>query len=142
MDDKSITEPLWRLFEVDQQRITALDTSIVAIRGWAITLDSALAGFALSQHNQAFFLVALLATAFFTVLDLGFRNVQLRHVDRARRVEAELIPTHYRFRPTRTSDQGVQASRSQVRSVRAYWTTLVFHIPLAVLLALGGALVE
>ena len=52
-------EPLWGLFEVDQQRITALDTSIVAIRGWAITLDSALAGFAVSQHSRAFLLVAV-----------------------------------------------------------------------------------
>jgi hypothetical protein len=134
-------EPLWRLFEVDQQRITALDTSIVAIRGWAITLDSALAGFAVSQHNRAFFLVALLATAFFTVLDLGFRSVQLRHVDRARRVEADLIPLDYRFRPVEASNKGVHASRPQVRSVRAYWTTLVFHVPLMVLLSFGAALV-
>jgi hypothetical protein len=71
VEGKSMQEPLWRLFEIDQQRITALDTSIVAIRGWAITLDSALAGFAVSQHSRAFLLVALLATAFFMVLDLG-----------------------------------------------------------------------
>jgi hypothetical protein len=132
-------EPLWRLFEVDQQRITALDTSIVAIRGWAITLDSALAGFAVSQHSRAFLLVALLATAFFMVLDLGFRGVQLRHVDRARRVEAELVPLEYRLRPPRASTQQEQRLRPQVRLVRAYWTTLVFHVPLAVLLALGAA---
>jgi hypothetical protein len=134
-------EPLWRLFEVDLQRITALDTSIVAIRGWAITLDSALAGFAVSQHNRAFLLVGLLATAFFTVLDLGFRGVQLRHVDRARRIEAELLPLEYRFRPSKTSNQEGQPLRPQVRLVRAYWTTLVFHIPLVVLLALGTALI-
>jgi hypothetical protein len=134
-------EPLWRLFEVDQQRITALDTSIVAIRGWAITLDSALAGFAVSQHNRAFLLVALLATAFFTVLDLGFRGVQLRHVDRARKIEAELVPLDYRFRPPKTPNQEVQPLRPQIRLVRAYWTTLFFHIPLVVLLALGTALI-
>ena len=132
-------EPLWRLFEVDQQRITALDTAIVAIRGWAITLDSALAGFAVSQHSRAFLLVALLATAFFMVLDLGFRSVQLRHVDRARRVEAELVPLEYRLRPPRASTQQGQRLRPQVRLVRAYWTTLVFHVLLAVLLALGAA---
>jgi hypothetical protein len=141
VDEQSMNEPLWRLFEVDQQRITALDTSIVAIRGWAITLDSALAGFAVSQNDRAFFLVALLATAFFTVLDLGFRNVQLRHVDRARRVEAKLVPLEYRFRPVEALTEGVQASRPQVRSARAYWSTLVFHVPLAVLLAVGAALV-
>jgi hypothetical protein len=131
---------VWGLFEVDQERITALDTLLIAIRGRVITLDSALAGFAVSQDNRAFFLVALIATPFFTVLDLGFRSVQLRHVDRARRVEAELVPD-YRFRPLKASTDRVEAPRSQVRSIRAYWSTLVFHFPLVVLLAFGAALV-
>jgi hypothetical protein len=113
---------------------------LIAIRGWVITLDSALAGFAASQDNRAFFLVALLATPFFTVLDLGFRSVQLRHMDRARRVEAVLIPLDYRFRPLKVSTDRVEAPRPQVRSIQAYWSTLVFHVPLVVLLAFGAAL--
>jgi hypothetical protein len=141
VDAQSGNQPLWRLFDVDQQRITALDTLLIAIRGWVITLDTALAGFAVSQDNRAFFLVALLATPFFTVLDLGFRSVQLRHVDRARRVEAELVPLDFRFRPLKASTDQVEAPRPQVRSIRAYWSTLVFHVPLAVLLAFGAALV-
>jgi hypothetical protein len=141
VDAQRRADRLWKLFEVDQQRITALDTLLIAIRGWVITLDSALAGFAISQDNRVFFLVALLATPFFTALDLGFRSVQLRHVDRARRVEAELIPLDYRFRPLKASTDRVEAPRPQVRSIRAYWSTLVFHVPLVVLLAFGAALV-
>jgi hypothetical protein len=138
VDDESRKE-LWKLFEVDQQRITALDTSIVAIRGWVITLDSALAGFAVSQDDQAFLLVALLATVFFALLDMGFRSVQLRHADRVRRIETELVPD-YRLWPMKASANG-QTSRPQVRSVRAYWTTLAFHVPLMALLAFCAALV-
>jgi hypothetical protein len=93
VDGPRTEELLLKLFEVDQQRITALDASIVAIRGWTITLDSVLAGFAVSDGVGAFLLVALLATVFFTVLDLGFRGVQLRHVDRVRKVEAKLVRT-------------------------------------------------
>jgi len=141
VDAQSRDERLWGLFEVDQERITALDTLLIAIRGWVITLDSALAGFAVSQDNRAFFLVALIATPFFTVLDLGFRSVQLRHVDRARRIEVELIPRDYRFRPLKALTDRVEAPHPQVRSIQAYWSTLVFHVPLMVLLAFGAALV-
>jgi hypothetical protein len=137
--DEESRKELWKLFEVDQQRITALEPPIVAIRGWAITLDSALAGFAVSRDDPAFLLVALVATTFFALLDMGFRSVQLRHADRVRRIETELVPDH-RLWPTKASAND-QTSRPQVRSVRAYWTTLVFHVPLMALLAFCAALV-
>ncbi len=48
------TEQLWTLFQIDQQRIGALDTNMITIRGWTITLVSALVGFSLSQHHPSF----------------------------------------------------------------------------------------
>jgi len=53
---------LWTLLQVDQQRITALDTVAVAIRGWVVTLDSALVGFAFTKTDPAVIAVAIGAT--------------------------------------------------------------------------------
>lgn len=138
MDDHPTNEPRWRLFETDQQRITALDASIVAIRGWTITLDSVLAGFAVSQQDRIFLLVALFATMFFAALDVEFRRVQLRHAERARRIESELAPDYRLFPMKRSADD--RPSPPLAHSVRSYWTTLAFHAPLVALLGCSAVL--
>jgi hypothetical protein len=38
-----VREGMWQLFQADTQRTTALDQMAIAIRGWTITLASALA---------------------------------------------------------------------------------------------------
>jgi len=88
MDD----EGMWRLFEIDMQRITALDTIAVAIRGWAITLTSALAGFALSADNRRLVIASLVVPALFGLLDVRYRTTQLLHVDRTQQLELFLAP--------------------------------------------------
>ena len=92
------TERLWTLFQVDQQRISALDTIMMTIRGWTVTLVSALVGFSLSQHHRNLLPVAIVGAALFGLLDVGYRRVQLLHVDRARKVEQVVAPG-YRLRP-------------------------------------------
>ena len=62
---------LWTLLQVDQQRITALDTVAVAIRGWVVTLDSALVGFAFTKTDPAVIAVAIGATLLFCRLTCG-----------------------------------------------------------------------
>lgn len=47
-----MNEQLWTLFQVDQQRINALDTITMTIRGWTVTLVSAIVAFALTQHHR------------------------------------------------------------------------------------------
>jgi uncharacterized membrane protein len=84
--DSLKTEHLWTLFKVDQQRIGALDSIMMTIRGWTVTLVSALAGFSLSQHHRSLLLVAMVATVLFGLLDAGFRRTQLLHTARASKV--------------------------------------------------------
>ena len=91
-------DQLWTLFQVDQGRISALDTIMMTIRGWTVTLVSALVGFSLSQHHRNLLAVAVAATVLFAMLDVGYRRVQLLHIDRARKVEQEVAPA-YRLRP-------------------------------------------
>ena len=91
------TEQLWTLFQTDQQRIGALDTNMITIRGWTITLVSALAGFSLSQHHPSFLLVAMVGAVLFGLLDVRYRTTQLLHASRADKVEALLAPD-YRLR--------------------------------------------
>jgi len=92
------TERLWALFQVDQQRISALDTIMMTIRGWTVTLASAFVGFSLSQHHRSLLPVAIVGAVLFGLLDVGYRRVQLLHVNRAREVEQVIAPG-YRLRP-------------------------------------------
>ena len=85
---------LWTLFQVDQQRISALDTIAMTIRGWTVTLVSALAGFSLSQHHRDLLPVAMAGTLLLGLLDIRYRSTQLLHVDRARKVEQVIAPDH------------------------------------------------
>jgi uncharacterized membrane protein len=91
-------EQLWTLYQVDQQRISALDTIAMTIRGWTVTVVSAIVAFALAQHHRNLLPVAIAATLLLMPLDVRYRSVQLRHVARAGSVEEVIIPK-YRLRP-------------------------------------------
>jgi uncharacterized membrane protein len=92
------TKPLWTLFQVDQQRISAVDTIAMTIRGWTVTLVSAVVGFSLSQHHRNLLPVAMVGTVLFGLLDVRYRRTQLLHADRVDKVEQVIAPG-YRLRP-------------------------------------------
>ena len=69
-------ERLWTLFQVDQQRIGALDANMMTIRGWTVTLVSAIAGFSLSRHHRSLLLVAMAGAALFGLLDVRYRRTR------------------------------------------------------------------
>jgi hypothetical protein len=79
----SETHELWTLLQVDQQRITALDTVSVAIRGWVLTLDSALVAFAFTRASPSVIAVATAATLLFMPLEFRYRRTQLLHAQRS-----------------------------------------------------------
>src|SRR5215470_9240038 len=73
------TDQLWALFKIDQQRISALDTVLIAIRGWTVTVVSAIAGFSLSKNDHSILLAAMGGTVLFGLLDVEYRRTQLLH---------------------------------------------------------------
>jgi len=85
-------EELWTLFQVDQQRITALDGMAIAIRGWTVTLVSLIAGFALSNNDREVLLAGMAGTVLFAILDLYYRRTQLFHARRSTLLEKEIAP--------------------------------------------------
>jgi uncharacterized membrane protein len=89
---------LWTVFQVDQQRISALDTIMMTIRGWTVTLVAAIVGFSLSQHHRDLLLVAMVGAVLFGLLDIGYRRTQLLHASRVTKVEQDLLPEKYQFR--------------------------------------------
>jgi uncharacterized membrane protein len=91
-------DKLWTLFQIDQQRITALDTIMITIRGWTITVMTAIAGFSLSQHDHSILLAAVAGTVLFGLLDVRYRRTQLLHASRVDRIE-EAVASEYRLRP-------------------------------------------
>jgi uncharacterized membrane protein len=118
---------LWTLFQVDQQRISALDTNMMTIRGWTVTLVSAIVGFSLSQHQRDLLPVAMVGAVLFGVLDVRYRRTQLLHADRVDKVE-QVIARDYMLRP-----QGHPAGppwltllRSRYRSWLSFYLVVLF----------------
>lgn len=130
-------QSFWRVIELDQQRISALDTATVAVKGWTLSLSTALVGVAISQNDDRFVLVGMAATALFWTIDHGYRSVQLRHAARVRRLEKLLIPGHaiWTEEPEPSSDGSVH-SRPWLR----YWSTFMFFGPVVVGLAIAVVL--
>ena len=125
------TGQLWTLFQTDQQRIGALDTNMMTIRGWTVTLTSALAGFSLSQHHRSLLLVAMVATALFGLLDVRYRRTQLLHAARADRIEQVIAPD-YRLRP-----QGYPEGPLWLTLIRTqYRSSISFYLVVLLLLLL------
>jgi len=124
-------ERLWTLFQVDQQRIGALDTNMITIRGWTVTLVSAIAGFSLSQHHRSLLLVAMAGAVLFGLLDVRYRRTQLLHADRVDKVEQVIAP-EYRLRPH--GHPGGPLWLALIRS--RYRSSISFYVVILLLLAL------
>ena len=131
-------ERVWSLVTIDQQRITALDTVTVAIKGWVVTLDSALTGIAFSSGHRSLVLVAIVATVFLAVLDFRYRTVQLGHTARSSALEEKLVRgyefSHYQDRASSSVFRRFTQSR--------YLTTSAFYAALLLMLALVLAVVS
>jgi uncharacterized membrane protein len=125
-------QQLWTLFQTDQQRIGALDTNMITIRGWTITLISALAGFSLSQHHRNLLLVAMVGTVLFGLLDVRYRSTQLLHAYRANKIEQDLVDAKYRLRQ---DDPGGPAWLSTLIRFR-YRSAISFYAVVLLLLLL------
>jgi uncharacterized membrane protein len=129
------TQRLWTLFQIDQQRISALDTIAMTIRGWTVTLVSAIVGFSLSQHHRNLLPVAIVGTVLFMMLDVGYRSTQLRHVDRVGKVEQE-IASGYRLRSRDPGGpQWLKSLRSRIGWNR-YGSPVLFYVTMLLLLLL------
>ena len=86
MKSNDIYEILIKMIEVDQSRISNLDSTQFTIKGWSITLVSLLVGFTFQYGNKAFLYVGIVATILFGILDYLYRRVQLNHVERSNNV--------------------------------------------------------
>jgi len=80
-------ENLFKVFEIETSRISDLDSTLFTIKGWAVTLVSALVGFALTTSANTQFTVkkellilAIVSTTIFMITYIAFRRVQLGHV--------------------------------------------------------------
>src|SRR5215469_8459242 len=116
-------ESLWTLFLVDQQRISALDTIAMTIRGWTVTLVSALAGFSLSQHHRSLLFVAMAGVVLFGLLDVHYRRTQLLHGARATKVQEVLAPGYRLHHPGERPRPGGKPKPRWTR----YITTVLFY---------------
>lgn len=80
-------ENLLKVLEVETSRISSLDSTLFTIKGWAVTLVSALVGFAFTTSDnkqlaarKELLILAIVATTIFMFIDIVFRRVQLKHV--------------------------------------------------------------
>jgi uncharacterized membrane protein len=126
------TESLWTLFQADQQRISALDTIAMTIRGWTVTLVSALAGFSLTQHHRSLLFVAMVGVVLFGLLDVHYRRTQLLHGARATKVQDLLAPGYRLGHPGEPQEPGEQPRPGWTR----YVSTVLFYVFLLFLLLL------
>lgn len=85
-----IYEILTSTRELDLSRISSLDSTTFTIKGWAVTLVTALISLALQQHSREFLYIGIGSTALFSVFDFFYRKVQLNHVERVIRIERYL----------------------------------------------------
>lgn len=118
-------EILLKLLEIDQNRISTLDVTIFTIKGWAVTLVSALVGLAIQQNNQNFLGIGIVAIAFFAYFDFRYRRVQLRHIERSLSIQ--------RYFKQYYLDQGLSLS-NEIENIfkpfyeRNFWSQYFFPV--------------
>lgn len=88
-------ENLLKLLEIETSRISNLDSTLFTIKGWTVTLVSALVGFAFTTSDNKEFtarkellILAIVSTTIFMSTDIAFRRVQLGHVAIAMRIKS------------------------------------------------------
>lgn len=94
MKSDAAYEILIKMIEIDQNRISSLDSTKFTIKGWSITLVSLLVGFTFQYKNKAFLLVGIVATILFGILDYLYRRVQLNHVERSSNILQHIQNTY------------------------------------------------
>jgi hypothetical protein len=104
---------------------------MVAIRGWTITLTSALTGLSFSEDNHGLLLAAVVAAALFALLDVRYRATQLLHADRVNRVESVVIP-EYRLRGVAPKPSGPlrKVAGSRYRSALSFYAVIIVLVTL------------
>lgn len=117
-------EHLWRLFDSDQQRISALDTATLTIKGWALSVATAAAGVGITRDDGRVVALGLASTVLFWFIDHGYRSVQLMHAERATRISDLLEPS---FPLVSTRPQAASTSTIHKGPVLRYWSTFVFY---------------
>lgn len=93
-DIDKIYEVLTSTRELDLSRISSLDSTTFTIKGWAVTLVTALIGLALQQNSRDFLFIGIGTTALFSIFDFYYRKIQLDHVERVVRIERYLESTY------------------------------------------------
>ena len=107
----------------------------MTIRGWTVTLVSAIVGFALTQHHRNLLPVAIVGTVLFMMLDVGYRSTQLRHVDRAGKVVQEIASAYRLGSRDPRGPQWLESLRSRIGWNR-YGSPLLFYVTVFLLLLL------
>jgi hypothetical protein len=85
-----IYEVLINTREVDFDRISSLDSTTFKIKGWTVTLVTALIGFAIQQSSNLFLYIGIGVTIIFAIFDFFYRKIQLSHVERVVQIEKYL----------------------------------------------------
>jgi uncharacterized membrane protein len=85
-----IYEVLINTREVDFDRISSLDSTTFTIKGWTVTLVTALIGLAIQQSSNVFLYIGIGVTIFFAIFDFFYRKIQLSHVERVVQIEKYL----------------------------------------------------
>lgn len=87
-------EILIKILEIDQTRISNLDSTKFTIKGWSITLVSLLVGFTFQYKNKVFLFIGIVVTVLFGILDYLYRRVQLNHVERSSNILQHIQNTY------------------------------------------------
>jgi len=91
-------QELLKVLEIEVNRINHLDTILFNIKVWTVTLVTFLVGFTfkLRSETQLFlerhelFYLAFASTLIFFVINVNFRNIQLKNVRNTREIRAYL----------------------------------------------------
>jgi uncharacterized membrane protein len=86
-----IYEVLINTREVDFDRISSLDSTTFTIKGWTVTLVTALIGLAIQQSSNVFLYIGIGVTIIFAIFDFFYRKIQLSHVERVVQIEKYLV---------------------------------------------------
>jgi hypothetical protein len=70
-----IYEVLINTREVDFDRISSLDSTTFTIKGWTVTLVTALIGLAIQQSSNVFLYIGIGITIFFAIFDFFYRKI-------------------------------------------------------------------
>ncbi|UCF07686.1 MAG: hypothetical protein JSW28_08600 [Thermoplasmata archaeon] len=105
-----------------QKNMIAYGKSQFMIKGWAITLFSALLFFGSNEINLIFLLFGAVVVVLFWTLDSFFKHIQLVYIKRA--LEVERLLQHVQF-----STDGRSFDKHKVPMIETYFKALDRNIP-------------